>query len=185
MSPTQSSSAEDQGDTKVARGAKAITTSFIVYVMPFTNNASLQLPSVYFLIELVDNTNVDFKVVGGCLAANYICRVLALYSCIYSPRAAAVVGTIVSLLAYVTMAATTNNKLAFIVASVAVGLGEIFATLQILAKESFSVDGMKTVGHILKVQITVQKLSTITTFFAGGFSMTFSRLRELQRLAPF
>ena len=152
--------------------------------MPFTYKAGSQLPYVFFLLEMVETYGIDLKLAGLFNALTFVCRLFTLAACIKTPRKAALLGTVASLVGYLFMVFTgivdrmlrgtgsTASAAFFVIGNIFVGFGEINGALQIFVKELYAkgdAEDMKVVSHHLKAQLSVMRVSTIAAYAAGGF----------------
>ncbi len=125
-----------------------------IFSLPFFYAAITTLPFIYFVIHMRFNFDMSWVDIGGYVACYQAAGVSTNFFTIFAPRLTHFFGTTMGLIGSIVVLVNSNdNKLAFILGTVAVGFSESLCSAQLLLKNLSCVNrDIELMSRQLKVQ---------------------------------
>ncbi len=145
----------EQGNgTTTTSMIEKIKIHLVVYYLPFFYGAITRLPFIYFVIHLRFHFNLSWEVIGFCVASYQAARVVASFASIFVPMISHFVGTGLGLVGSIFVLVKSNDdKLPFLLGTIAIGFSESLASSQMLLKNLSSINkDIDLIAHKIKVQ---------------------------------
>mmetsp|Transcript_14153 Transcript_14153/g.20084 ORF Transcript_14153/g.20084 Transcript_14153/m.20084 type:complete len:586 (+) Transcript_14153:229-1986(+) len=141
-----------------------------IYSLPYFYGAITTLPFVYFVIHLRFTFNLDWVDIGGYVACYQAAGVTTNFFTIFIPKTTHFVGTSLGLIGSIVVVVKSNDdKMAFILGTIAVGFSESFSSAQLLLKNLSCVNkDIELMSRKLKIQYASVLLGMTSAYFLGG-----------------
>jgi len=141
----------------------------LIFFMPFFCTVATRLPFIYFVIQLRER-GLDYVTIGFLIGAFHFCRVIAIASAIFHPKAAHLLGSMIGLAGYITLlCADKSNITMFAVGNIITGFAEASAAVFVYSKNMYATDAPKMRMAMSNQSATIG-VAVIIGFFFGGIA---------------
>ena len=126
----------------------------LVYYLPFFYGAITRLPFIYFVIHMRFNFNLSWEEIGLFVGSYQAARTVISFATIFVPKVSHFVGTALGLVGSIVVLVKSNDdKLPFLLGTIAIGFSESLASSQMLLKNLSSINkDIDLIARKIKVQ---------------------------------
>ena len=129
----------------------------LFYALPLFYGAITRLPFIYFVIHMRFNFNLTWEEIGLFVGSYQTTRTIASFVAIFYPTLSHFVGSIIGLEGSILVLVQSNDdKLSFLLGTIAIGFSETLASSQTFLKISPSINND---FHLISNKIKVQYAS--------------------------
>ncbi len=142
----------------------------LVYYLPFFYGAITRLPFIYFVIHMRFNFNLSWEEIGLFVGSYQAARTVISFATIFVPKISHFVGTGLGLVGSIVVLVKSNDdKLPFLLGTIAIGFSESLASSQMLLKNLSSINkDIDLIARKIKVQYAAGESENDVVFMWFG-----------------